>query len=149
MRHGYDLIGYEVIDRNGEVVGEVKAEWVDDATSRPAYVAVNPPGPDSGPHLVPADGAVVDASRRRLRVPFDESHIRDAPAANPEGTLPKDVQRDAIRHYRMPRAAEEDAPTRRHAGHEVTGGVPPGRPARDVEAVDEDETPSTDPRDIR
>jgi hypothetical protein len=73
------LLGYDVIGKDGEKIGTVKALW-EDFTRQPAYLGVATSWLDMGRiHLVPAQFATLSERRHCLRLPFDPEVVKDAP----------------------------------------------------------------------
>jgi hypothetical protein len=73
------LLGYAVLDKNGDKIGTVKALW-EDYTRRPAYLGVATSWLDMGRiHVVPAQFATLSERRKCLRLPFDAAVVKDAP----------------------------------------------------------------------
>jgi hypothetical protein len=73
------LLGYDVVGKDGEKIGTVKALW-EDYTRQPAYLGVATSWLDMGRiHLVPAQFATLSERRHCLRLPFDPEVVKDAP----------------------------------------------------------------------
>jgi uncharacterized protein (TIGR02271 family) len=72
-------LDYTVVDRTGDKVGVVDAVW-EDHTGQPAYVAVKTGWLGLGKaHVVPAGGAEVSDSTRKIRLPYTSEMIKNAP----------------------------------------------------------------------
>lgn len=92
------LLGYAVLDRNGDKIGTVKALW-EDYTRQPAYLGVATSWLDLGRiHLVPAQFATLSERQKCLRLSFPAEVVKGAPEchANDEITLSGETK---IRDY--------------------------------------------------
>ena len=73
------LLGYAVVDKDGDKIGTVRALW-EDFTRQPAYIGVATSWLDMGRiHVVPAQFATWSARRKCLRLPFPAEVVKDAP----------------------------------------------------------------------
>lgn len=73
------LLGYAVLDPQGDKIGTVKALW-EDYTRQPAYLGVATSWLDMGRiHLVPAQFATLSERHKCVRLSFPAEVVKDAP----------------------------------------------------------------------
>jgi len=73
------LLGYDVLDQQGDKIGTVKALW-EDYTRQPAYLGVATSWLDMGRiHLVPAQFATLSERKRCVRLSFPADVVKGAP----------------------------------------------------------------------
>jgi len=92
------LLGYAVLDRQGDKIGTVKALW-EDYTRQPAYLGIATSWLDLGRiHLVPAQFATLSERHKCLRLSFPADVVKGAPEchASDEITLSGETK---IRDY--------------------------------------------------
>jgi len=92
------LLGYAVLDRQGDKIGTIKALW-EDYTRQPAYLGVATSWLDMGRiHLVPAQFATLSERNKCVRLSFSAEVVKGAPEchANDEITLSGETK---IRDY--------------------------------------------------
>jgi uncharacterized protein (TIGR02271 family) len=78
------LIGYDIEDTNGNKVGKVETVW-EDRTGQPAYLGVRTGWLGLGKiHVIPAHYATYSERRQRIRLPFEEDVIKNAPEFDAE-----------------------------------------------------------------
>lgn len=87
MEKPYDIYDYEVLDRNGRRMGPITGYWVDEATGRPEFASVKTGWLFGKQHLIPIRDAYFDYGGKRLRVPYDEAFVKDAPGFDPDHAL--------------------------------------------------------------
>jgi uncharacterized protein (TIGR02271 family) len=91
------FIGYHVVDHHEEVIGKLSALWTDDR-GEPAFLGVKTGWLLGKHHVIPAEMAELDANRERIRVPFSEQTVKDAPTFDPDVEL-SDAEEQSIRDY--------------------------------------------------
>jgi hypothetical protein len=147
------LLGYAVVDKDGDKIGTVKALW-EDYTRQPAYLGVATSWLDMGRiHVVPAQFATLSERRKCLRLPFAAEVVKDAPQchATDEITLSGETK---IRDYYYRKGVGEGGFGRETEGsgkaHIHEEHIHEDRPARssDWTAGDRREEES-DPRSFR
>jgi sporulation protein YlmC with PRC-barrel domain len=89
--------GRTVVDSDGHRIGRLEDIYLDALTGRPEWGLVSTGLFRSKRVFVPLDGAVADYDE--LRVPFDRSHVRDAPGIEPDGRLSRTDEASVYRHY--------------------------------------------------
>jgi uncharacterized protein (TIGR02271 family) len=82
-----DFIGCTVIDRDNDRIGTVEELW-HDSDGQPAFLAIKTGWLGMGrSHLVPAEIAEWAPKGRKVRLPFDEQVVKDAPSFAAEEDL--------------------------------------------------------------
>jgi hypothetical protein len=141
------LLGYAVVDKNGEKIGTVKALW-EDYTRQPAYLGVATSWLDMGRiHLVPAQFAALSERRKCLRLPFPAEVVKEAPQchAKDEITLSGETK---IRDYYSRKGIGADPG--RGPGEPGPGHLREDRPARSADwTARERREEEDDPRSFR
>jgi uncharacterized protein (TIGR02271 family) len=94
-----DLIGAEVVDRDGERVGRVGNVYVGDDNRRPQWVTVRTGLFGQRESFVPLQGARV--SEDGVRVQTTKDAVKDAPQMAADGHLSDDEGRQLYEHYGM------------------------------------------------
>ena len=89
--------GRDVIDENGHAVGVITDIYIDDATGRPEWAAVKAGLFSHRVTFVPLAQATLHGMR--VRVPFAQTHIHDAPSIDPDGELSADEEARLYQHY--------------------------------------------------
>ena len=96
-----DWRGENVIDPEGDKIGELEAVYVDTATDEPAFVTVKVGM--IGRHrlaFVPVAGATVSPSAVRVR--YDKKTVSDAPGIDMDGELAAGDEPALFAHYHLP-----------------------------------------------
>lgn len=93
------VIGFDVIDRNNQDIGNVSAFWTDHR-GRPAFIGVRAFWLVGKTHVVPAYGAEVNPTGKRVRVPFTNEEVKGAPNYDPDAELDEAKEREVIEYYR-------------------------------------------------
>lgn len=96
-----DLIGHQVVDRNETKVGTVENIWQDNA-GEPAFLTVKTGWFGLGKTLiVPAFSAYLRPADQRIRVPYTEQVLKDAPTFDSEESLDLDAERLIYNYYAL------------------------------------------------
>jgi len=94
-----ELIGHEVVDKNEVQVGTVDSIW-EDSTGEPAFITVKTGWFGLGKTLiVPTISAHVRASDQKIRVPYTEQVLKDAPAFDSEHNIDLATERRIYDYY--------------------------------------------------
>jgi uncharacterized protein (TIGR02271 family) len=94
-------IDYTVIDRDGDKVGSVDAVW-EDRAGQPAYIAVKTGWLGLGKsHVVPAGGAEVSESTRKIRLPYTSDMIKNAPSFEQQADIDDAAEIRIGEYYRQ------------------------------------------------
>lgn len=121
MEKPYNLYEYDVLDRNGRRLGPITALWVDEATGKPEFASVKTGWLLGKSHVIPIRDAHVDYAGRRLRVPYAQETIRDAPGFDPDHSLSPQEEQRVYAHYHLDRSLSRSPtglPSRSHVGRE-------------------------------
>ena len=110
------FIDYTVVDREGDKIGSIDAVW-QDHTEQPAYLAVRTGWLGMGKaHVVPAQRAEVNETRKTVRVPFSKEEIKNAPSFDSQDDITEETEFTISSHYGIGRdwnrsEASMDAPS--------------------------------------
>lgn len=130
MTHGRDLyrmVGYDVVDRNGERIGTVEDIW-EDASKQPAFLAIKTGWLGLGrTHIVPAQSGEVNETRHEIRLPYDKETLKNAPHFESISEFDPDTERQIFDYYggygfTSYRENERDWSGAGHASSESTPG---------------------------
>ena len=91
-------IGYDVVDRDGNNIGTLECLWADHRGD-PAFVGVRTGWFLGKTHVVPAQSVEVSERGQRLRLPYTEDKIKDAPAYDAETDMSDEKEREVYRYY--------------------------------------------------
>jgi hypothetical protein len=117
--------GRDVIDQNGHPAGVIADIYADELTGRPEWAVVKTGLFSHRVTFVPLSQATLHGLR--VQVPYQQSHIHDAPNIDPDGHLSADEEARLFQHYGLDVAATDrvdaEAPTagrrlRRHGATE-------------------------------
>jgi uncharacterized protein (TIGR02271 family) len=100
-RFGRDLsryIGYDVVDRNANKIGTLECLWADH-TGEPAFVGVRTGWFLGKTHVVPAESVEVNERDQRLRLPYSEERVKDAPAYDADSEMTEEEEEEIDRFY--------------------------------------------------
>jgi uncharacterized protein (TIGR02271 family) len=92
-----ESIGRQLVDEDGDKIGEVKDIYLDEATGRPEWFAVKTGLFGTRLSFVPTAGAFWDDDR--LAVPYNKARVKDAPHVEPDGRLSQEEEATLYRHY--------------------------------------------------
>jgi len=92
------VIGYDLLDRNNKEIGKISSFWTDH-TGRPAFMGVKTFWLMGKAHVIPAYGAEVAHSRKRVRLPFTHEEVKGAPSYAPDAELDPEQEREVIGYY--------------------------------------------------
>ena len=126
-----DLIGTEVLDRDGEHVGKVGNVYVGDDNRQPQWVTVRTGLFGMKESFVPLQGAQIESGG--LHVTATKEAVKDAPRMDAEGHLSDEEGRRLYEHYGMTTAmpgqrgrttteGRKQADARARAGNGMTAG---------------------------
>lgn len=76
------IIGYDVLDKNDNDIGNVNALWTDH-TGQPAFIGVRTMWLVGKTHVVPAYGAQVNHPRKHVRIQYLNDDVKNAPQLRP------------------------------------------------------------------
>jgi sporulation protein YlmC with PRC-barrel domain len=93
-----DLMGRDVLDRDGKTIGQVECFYNDKETGRPEWIGVFTGTFRTHHFLVPVEGATREATG--LRVPWPKEQVHAAPDyGKPDEPISEEMEREAYRHY--------------------------------------------------
>jgi hypothetical protein len=93
--------GHDVVDPDGNKIGELEAVYVDTGTDLPSFGTVEVGLPTRHRLVfVPLDGATVGPGYVKVR--YDRKLVRDAPSIGTDGELPAVDEEAVFRHYGLP-----------------------------------------------
>lgn len=99
-----DLVGRDVVDRDGKSVGNLETFFKDKQTGEPEWIGVFTGTFRHHHYLVPVKGATTE--RTSLRIPWTKEQVHSAPDyGDPEGAISEEMEREAYRHYGLKTAA--------------------------------------------
>lgn len=122
-----DLFDYDIIDRDGNEIGDVEALWRDEETGRLEFAGVDAEDTFGGGTLVvPLVNADIDDEGGKIRVPYAREIIRNAPRHEDDKDMSDREEREVYDHYGAPpiggmRGTDADRMEPRE-GLERTGG---------------------------
>jgi len=93
------FIDYTVVDREGDKLGSIDAVW-QDHTDQPAYLAVRTGWLGMGKaHVIPAQRAEVNETRKTVRVPFSKEEVKNAPSFDSQDDITEETEFTISSHY--------------------------------------------------
>jgi hypothetical protein len=116
--------GRDVIDQNGHPCGVIYDIYADELTGRPEWAVVKTGLFSHRVSFVPLSQATLHGLR--VQVPYQQSHVHDAPNIDPDGDLSEDEEARLFQHYGLDVPAtdrvdaEAPAPGRRLRRHGAT-----------------------------
>jgi len=126
------LPGQELLDRDGDRIGEISRVFVDDTTAEPSWVTVKTGWFGLSESFVPLTG--VQTMGRDLRAAYDSATIKEAPRFPKDEPLTQRDQEALGSHYGLSQAVTTDrVPDGRYRGTE--GPVDAGAAVPDVSAI--------------
>ncbi len=93
-------IGYDVVDRADSKIGTLECLW-SDQTGDPTYIGVKTGWLFGKTHVVPAHAAHVSQREKRIRLPYEEQRVKDAPSYEANAELTPQIQDEVNRFYGM------------------------------------------------
>ena len=109
MEKPYNVYDYEVLDRNGRRLGPIRGLWVDEATGQPEFASIKTGWLMGKEHVIPIRDAYFDYAGKKLRVPYEERVIKDAPGFAPDHNLSNDEEARVYQHYSLERSFRRSA----------------------------------------
>jgi len=89
---------YDVFDKNEHHIGNVTGVW-EDRNHRPAFIGGKTTWLFGKTHLIPLQGATIDADEGHIYVAYDEEKIKDAPSFEPDQQLSEADEMSIYRYY--------------------------------------------------
>jgi len=91
-------IGYDVLDRNENNIGTLDCLWADH-TGEPAFIGVRTGWFLGKTHVVPAQSVEVNEYAQRLRLPYTEEKVKNAPAYDAEVDMSESMEQEIYTYY--------------------------------------------------
>jgi uncharacterized protein (TIGR02271 family) len=91
-------VGFDVVDRTDNKIGTLECLW-SDFTGDPAFIGVKTGWLFGKTHVVPAHSAHVSQRDRRIRLPYDEQRVKDAPSYEADAELTPQIEDEVNRYY--------------------------------------------------
>jgi PRC-barrel domain len=96
-----DWRGHDVVDRDGNRIGELEAVYVDTATDEPSFATVKMGLPTRKRlAFVPLYGAKVAPAH--VKVTYEKGLVKDAPSIGTDGELLAEDEESVFSHYGLP-----------------------------------------------
>ena len=89
--------GKNAVDRDGDKIGKIEDVYLDQDTGQPEWLAVGGGLFSGGVSFVPLAQATTEGDD--VRVPYEKSHVKDAPRAEADGALSQDEEAWLYKHY--------------------------------------------------
>jgi uncharacterized protein (TIGR02271 family) len=89
--------GQELLDNDGEKIGKIDEIYLDTATDQPEWALVKTGLFGGKGTFVPLQQAT--PTDDGVKVPFEKSHVKDAPNIDPDGELSHSEERTLYEHY--------------------------------------------------
>lgn len=96
------IYGYDVVDSNGDKIGDVDGVWVDDATNALEFVGVKTGFIMGKTHLIPVENA--QFQQNSIQVPFSKDQVHGAPTFGTDAELSPDNENEIYSYYGMDRS---------------------------------------------
>ena len=126
-----DMFGYDVLDADGNKVGDVDGLWIDSDTDEPEYVGIYVSWLLRGKtHIIPLANAQIDENDETIQLPYSEDQIKNAPVFGTDVELTPEQEDEIYQYYGLDRSTASPAATEGLAG----AGTVASRPA-DTELV--------------
>lgn len=109
------ILGYDVLDKNNEDVGNISALWADH-THQAAFIGVKTSWLLGKTHVVPAYGATINHPRRHLRIAYSKDDVKNAPSYDPDAQLDYAHEQEILSYYRNkgPTLPEQEGAPQEH-----------------------------------
>ena len=133
-----DAQGRELLDSNGQRLGQIREIFLDEATGRPAWAAVDAPGGDNDLVLAPLAGATEDGDAIRVRVTRERVETSPSTSGLTERFSPDHMDRVRAHYADEPTpAATADLADGSDIGHQAGTGVSGELPGTMVRSEEE------------
>src|SRR4051794_2168278 len=122
--------GQELLDNDGQKIGTIDEIYVDTRTEQPEWALVKTGLFGGKGTFVPLSQASPDADG--VRVPYEKSHVKDAPNIDPDGQLSQSEERTLYEYYDVDFGEADADGTTLGATGGSTGGDAAGTTGHDV-----------------
>lgn len=89
--------GCEVVDQDGDKIGKIDEIYIDRETGKPEWAIVNTGLFGRKSSFVPLKDALREEDL--IRVPYEKSHVKDAPNVDPDGEISAEEEERVYAHY--------------------------------------------------
>jgi uncharacterized protein (TIGR02271 family) len=96
-QHVNEWRGQELLDNDGDKIGTIEEIYLDTDTDRPEWALVKTGLFGGKGTFVPLQQA--NPTPAGVQVPFEKSHVKDAPNVDPDGQLSPSEEQTLYRHY--------------------------------------------------
>ena len=96
-QHVTEWRGQELLDNDGDKIGTIEEIYLDTDTDRPEWALVKTGLFGGKGTFVPLQQA--NPTPAGVQVPFEKSHVKDAPNVDPDGELSPSEEQTLYRHY--------------------------------------------------
>lgn len=93
------ISGFQAYDRDNNHIGRINAIWTDES-GNPEYVGIQTSWLFGRTHVVPADRVEANLRLQRVRLPYPESLVKDAPSYDPDEQLSDAQEQEVWQFYR-------------------------------------------------
>ena len=151
VQEATQMRGLTAVDRDGDKIGKIEDVYLDQDTGRPEWLAVGGGLFSSGVSFIPLAEATVEGDN--VRVPYEKSHVKDAPRAEADGALSQAEEARLYRHYGL-EYGETRSDSGLPEGHGMRGGDPtpqgsPGVVGNDVSGPETDDAMTRSEEELR
>lgn len=102
------LVGYDVLDSQGNKIGTVDSVWLNGSTNDPEFIGVKTTWLVGKTHVVPLRDAQMDDGSRAVRLPYDQDLVKGAPSYDPNAVLRQDQQGEIYSYYENAQSQADD-----------------------------------------
>jgi len=93
-----EFLGYDVVDRENKKIGTAECLWTDHS-GEPAFLGIRTGWLFGKTHVVPSQRVEVSQNQRRLRLPYSEEEVKNAPAYDAGDDIAIEQEREIYEHY--------------------------------------------------
>ena len=105
-----DMFGYDVLDADGNKIGDVDGLWIDSDTDRPEYVGIYVSWLLRGKtHIIPLANAQMEDDK--IQLPYSEDQIKNAPVFGTDVELTPQQEDEIYQYYGLDRSTASPAAT--------------------------------------
>lgn len=97
-RHLERYIDYDVVDQNDKKIGTLECLW-SDHLGEPAFIGVRTGWFLGKTHVVPAHSVQVSESGKKIRLPYAEEKVKDAPSYDADAEMTEEKGAEVYRYY--------------------------------------------------
>src|SRR4051794_29357767 len=113
--------GQELLDNDGQKIGTIEEIYLDTETDQPEWALVKTGLFGNKGTFVPLQQA--NPSADGIQVPFEKSHVKDAPNVDPDGQLSQSEEQTLYQHYGLEYGEARSGSGLPEGGAGTTGGT--------------------------